>query len=142
MRPSAVSVAQILMSAACTGPAASPVPTPTAATPAPAWKDICLSQTIAPARPRTVRSCTHQHHPAHTLTGLVTLRCVTAHCEALETVMSMLESSITVANFQNTSVLAHFFFECRRFSQTFNASEWCFVGEKHMQNAPTGDEIH
>lgn len=123
------------MSAVCTGPAASPVPTLTAATPAPAWKDICLNQTIVPARPRTVRSCTHQHDPAYTLTWLATLCFVTDHCEAPETVMLMLESSITVANFYNYIVLTNLFFECRRFSETFNANEWCFVAEKHMQSA-------
>lgn len=65
MRPSAASVAQILMSAVCTAPAASPVPTLKAAIPAPAWKDICPSRTIAPARPRMVRTCKHQRDQAY-----------------------------------------------------------------------------
>lgn len=65
MRPSVASVAQILMSAVCMGPAASPVPTLMAATPAPVWKDICLSRTIAPARPRMVRTCDRQRIRAY-----------------------------------------------------------------------------
>lgn len=60
MRPSVASVSQISMSAVCMGPAASPVPTPMAATPAPVWKDTCLSRTIAPARPRMVHTCNCQ----------------------------------------------------------------------------------
>ena len=70
MGPSVVSAVQILMSAVCTGPAASPVPTLSVATPAPAWKDICPSRTIAPARPRTVRTCRQQCDPAYMLTFL------------------------------------------------------------------------
>ena len=47
-------VLQTSMSAGCTGPAASPAPTPTGHTPAPVWRDTSPSPTTAPARLRTV----------------------------------------------------------------------------------------
>lgn len=52
--PSVISVVQILMSAVCMAPAVSPVLTLKAPTLAPVWRDTCLSQTTALARPRMV----------------------------------------------------------------------------------------
>lgn len=46
------------MSAVCTGPAVSPVPTLKAPTPAPVWRATCPSQTTAHARPRMVSTLT------------------------------------------------------------------------------------
>lgn len=54
MRPSVVSVLQILTSAVCMGPAVRPVATLKAPTPVHVWRATCRSPTTAHARPRMV----------------------------------------------------------------------------------------